>query len=145
MEKLFTETCSCVLNSRRNHNTFASGKGYIGKPVIYAKNTDKSLDECRRITDKYRRMWTSVDVSLDECRRIKKLFFDSRRSGKWSYFVVVACNQSHVNCIQSDIGMRIFNFVVLFVITAPHKVPIRHISKTHLPVVSLNGSELELN
>ena len=32
--KLFTETCSCVLNSRRNHNTFASVKGHIGKQVL---------------------------------------------------------------------------------------------------------------
>ena len=29
--KLFTETCSCLLHSRRNHNTFGSVKGYIEK------------------------------------------------------------------------------------------------------------------
>ena len=43
------------------------------------------------------------------------------------------------------IGMRIFNFVVLSVITAPHNVLTPHISKIHLPIVSLNVSEAELN
>ena len=43
------------------------------------------------------------------------------------------------------IGMRIFNFVVLSVITAPHNVPIPHINKTHLRVISFNVSELELS
>ena len=38
--------------------------------------------------------------------------------------------------------MRIFNFVVLSVITARHNVPTPHISKTHLPIVSLNVCEL---
>ena len=41
--------------------------------------------------------------------------------------------------------MQIFNFVVLSVITAPHNIPTLHISKTHLPNVSLNIHELELN
>ena len=41
--------------------------------------------------------------------------------------------------------MRIFNFVILSVITAPHNVLTPHISKTHLPIVSLNVRELELN
>ena len=41
--------------------------------------------------------------------------------------------------------MRIFNSVILSVITAPHNVPTLHISKTHLPIVSLNARELELN
>ena len=36
--------------------------------------------------------------------------------------------------------MRIFNFVVLSVITAPHNVPTPHNSQTHLPIVSLNVS-----
>ena len=39
----------------------------------------------------------------------------------------------------------IFNFVVLSVITAPHNVLTPHISKTRLPIVSLNVSEAELN
>ena len=43
------------------------------------------------------------------------------------------------------IGMRILNFVVLSVITAPHNVLTPHISKTRLPIVSLNVSEAELN
>ena len=42
-------------------------------------------------------------------------------------------------------GMRIFNIVILSVITAPHNVPTPHISKIHLPNVSLNVRELELN
>ena len=42
-------------------------------------------------------------------------------------------------------GMRIFNFVILSVITAPPNVPTPHISKIHLPNVSLNVHELELN
>ena len=41
--------------------------------------------------------------------------------------------------------MRIFNFAVLSVITAPRNVPTPHISKTHLPIVSFNVRELELN
>ena len=41
--------------------------------------------------------------------------------------------------------MRIFIFVVLSVITAPHNVLTPHISKTRLPIVSLNVSEAELN
>ena len=38
--------------------------------------------------------------------------------------------------------MRIFNFVVLSVITAPDNVPTLPISKIHLPIVSLNVREL---
>ena len=41
--------------------------------------------------------------------------------------------------------MRIFNFVILSVITAPHNVTTPHIRKIHLPNVSLNVRELELN
>ena len=48
------------------------------------------------------------------------------------------CNSRHT-------GMRISNFVFLSVITAPRNVPTPHISKTHLPIVSLNARELELN
>ena len=51
------------------------------------------------------------------------------------------CNYATV----AHIGMRILNFVVLSVITAPHNVPTPHISKTHLSIVSLNIRELELN
>ena len=41
--------------------------------------------------------------------------------------------------------MRIFNFAVLSVTTAPHNVLTPHISKTHLPIVSLNVSDVEFN
>ena len=43
------------------------------------------------------------------------------------------------------IGMQIFNFVVLSVITAALNVPTPHISKTHLTFVLLNVRELELS
>ena len=39
--------------------------------------------------------------------------------------------------------MQIFNFVVLSVIITSHNVLTPHISKTHLPIVSLNVRELE--
>ena len=51
------------------------------------------------------------------------------------------CNYATVG----HIDMQIFNFVVLSVITAPHNIPTLHISETHLPNVSLNIHELELN
>ena len=41
--------------------------------------------------------------------------------------------------------MQILNFVILSVIIAPHNVLTPHISKTHLPIVSVNVHELELN
>ena len=51
------------------------------------------------------------------------------------------CNYATVD----HIGMRIFNFVALSVITATHNVFTPHISKTHLAIVSLNTREIELN
>ena len=51
------------------------------------------------------------------------------------------CNYATVG----HIGMQLFNFVVLSVITAPHNVPTPHISKTHFPIVSLNVRKLESN
>ena len=39
--------------------------------------------------------------------------------------------------------MQIFNFVVLSVIITSRNVLTPHISKTHLPIVSLNIRELE--
>ena len=39
--------------------------------------------------------------------------------------------------------MRIFNFVVLSLITAPHNVPPSYSSKTYLPIVSLKVLEFE--
>ena len=41
--------------------------------------------------------------------------------------------------------MRIFNSIVLSVITAPDNVPTPHISKTHLPIVSLNVRKVEFD
>ena len=41
------------------------------------------------------------------------------------------------------IGMQIFNFVVLSAIITSRNVPTSHISKTHLPVVSLHVRERE--
>ena len=41
--------------------------------------------------------------------------------------------------------MRIFNFVILSVVTAPYNVPTPHINKTHLPLVLLNVRQLEFN
>ena len=41
--------------------------------------------------------------------------------------------------------MQIFNFIVLFVITAHHIFLAPRISKTHLPIYSLNVRELKLN
>ena len=49
------------------------------------------------------------------------------------------CNYATVD----HIGMQIFNFVVLSVIIAPQNILTPHISKTSLPIVSLNVSELE--
>ena len=43
------------------------------------------------------------------------------------------------------VGMQIFNFVVVSVIIAHRNVLTLHISKIHLPIVSLNVRELELN
>ena len=40
--------------------------------------------------------------------------------------------------------MRIFNFEVLSVITAPHNVSTLHISKIHFPIILLNAPEVEL-
>ena len=75
-------------------------------------------------------------MSVDECRRIKKFFLDSRHGP-----IFCSCNYA----TEDHIGMRIFDFVVLSLITAPHNVLTPHFSKTHLPIVSLNVREVELN
>ena len=93
---------------------------YIQKK-IYSKNTDK----CRRVQ-------TNVDESqnnVDKCRRVQ------------------TC--SHQTSVDESLDGRShryanFQFVVLSVITAPYNVPTPHISKTHLPNVSLHVRELEL-
>ena len=51
------------------------------------------------------------------------------------------CNNAKVG----HTGKRNFNFVALFVITAPRNVLTPHINKTHLPIVLLNVREVELN
>ena len=43
------------------------------------------------------------------------------------------CNYATIG----HIGMQIFNFVILSVITAPQNAPTPHISKTHLAIVLL--------
>ena len=68
------------------------------------------------------------------------MFLDSRKSDTWIPF---CCCYNYGTV--GHIGMPIFNFIVLPVITAPHNVPTTHISKTHLPIVSLNVRELEFN
>ena len=49
------------------------------------------------------------------------------------------------NATVGYIGMRMFNILILSVITAPRNVPTPHISKIHLPIASRNVCELELN
>ena len=92
----------------------------------------------------HRRMQTSVDKS----RRVqtnRKMFQkkfpekNSRKSDTWSYFVFVAIMQ------QQAIQVCKFSFVVLSVIIVPQNVLFPHISKIHLPFISLNVSALELN
>ena len=51
------------------------------------------------------------------------------------------CNYATV----THIGMRIFNSVVLSMITAPHNIPTPHFSEIHFPIGSINVRELELN
>ena len=97
---------------------------YIQKK-IYSKNTDESLDKCRRVQ-------TNVDESqnnVDKCRGVQ------------------TC--SHQTSVDESLDGRShryanFQFVVLSVITAPYNVPTPYISKTHLPNVSLHVCELEL-
>ena len=74
----------------------------------YSKNTDESLDECRRVTDVCRQMKTSVD----ECRRV---------THGPILLLLQLCNSRPHRYANS-------NSVVLFVITAPHNVPTPHIS-----------------
>ena len=66
-----------------------------------------------------------------------------------THFPLIPENVAHSWCCSyatvGHINMRIFNFVILSVITAPHNVPTPHINKTHLPIVLLNVRELELN
>ena len=83
-----------------------------------------NLDVRRQVT---RRVWMSADVSLDECRKMAPFS--------------CCCNLATVG----HIGMQIFNFIVPSVIIAHHSVLSPRISKTHLPISSLNVGELKLN
>ena len=76
---------------------------------------------------------------VNKCRRIKN-FFNSRKSGTWSNFVAVAFMQQQATLVCEFSILQIFS-----VITAPHNLPTPHISKTYLPIVSLNVRGLEFN
>ena len=105
-------------NWKHTHNHFllyhllftVSGISYcMCLSVIYSKNTDESLDECRRMqtsVDKSldecrdcRRFTRRMQTNVDECRRIKKHFFDSRKSDTWSHFVVVTIMQQQTTSV----------------------------------------------
>ena len=61
----------------------------------------------------------------------------------WSILIPFCCCCNYATV--GHIGIRLFNFVVLSVITVPHNLPTPHIGKTHLPNVSLRVCKLELN
>ena len=88
-----------------------------------------NLHMCRQVTRRVRR---SVDVSLDECRQMQTRVDESK------ILTLIPERAGHI-------GMLIFNFVVSSVITAHHSVLSPRISKTHLPISSLNVRELKLN
>ena len=89
--------------------------------LIYSKNTDESIDECRR-----------VQTNVEECRRIKNFYFDSRKSDTWSHFLIVA-----IMAQKATSGMQIFNFIVL----CYYCYSILY----NLPICPLNVRELKLN
>ena len=66
-----------------------------------------------------------------------------RQFQKKGHVVQFCCYYNYATV--GHIGMRVFNFVILSVITTLYNVPTFHISKTHLPIVSLNIREVELN
>ena len=85
-------------------------------------SVDESLEEwneCRRVT-------RQVQTNVEECRRIKKIFFDSRKSDTAAFFC--CCNHA----IVGHVGMRIFNFVLLSVITAPPSIVPPNVRKLEL-------------
>ena len=67
----------------------------------------------------------------------------NKTSTFWSILIPFSCCCNYATV--GHIGIRLFNFVVLSVITVPHNLPTPHISKTHLPNVSLRVCKLELN
>ena len=59
--------------------------------------------------------------------------------------MVPFCCYCNYYATVGHISMRIFNFLALSMITAPHNVPTPDISKIHFPIALLNVRELELN
>ena len=95
-----------------------------------------NLDECRQVT---RRVLMGYLTSVDKCRRVQANqngFFDSIMI----HGPICCCNYA----TAGRIGMYIFNFIVSSVIIAHQSVLTPRISKTHLPISSLNLHELEL-
>ena len=134
---------------------------------MYSKNTDQSLEECRRVqtnadesqtnADECRRVQTSHQINLEECRHVTKQVWTSVYGSLDDYrqiqtsvdesklFTLIlenvymvpfscCCNYAPVG----HIGMQILNFRVSFPIIAHHSVLTSDISKTHLPISSLN-------
>ena len=94
-----------------------------------------NLNECRQVT---RRMWTSLDGLQDECRQMWMSV------GESTMFTLISEKVKHdpfcccCNYATVDHIMQIFNVIVSSVIIAHHSVLTPHISKTHLPISSLN-------
>ena len=84
-----------------------------------------NVDESQTTVDECRGVFRQVQRNVDECRRIIIFSSDSKKSDTWL--------------------IQIFNFVAISVIIAPQNVITPYISKTNLPIVSLNVRELELN
>ena len=85
--------------------------------------------------DESRQLIRRVQTNVDDCRRIKSFFFHSWKSGTWSHFIAVAIMQQQATSVCS--------FSIFVVLSDNVLTP--HISKTHLPIVSLNVREVELN
>ena len=93
-----------------------------------------NVEECRRVT---RRVWTNVD----EWGRTKNFFPLISEKVTHSPIFLLLQLRNYANYPINAI-MQIFNFIVLSVINAHHSIFIPHISKTHLPISSLNVREL---
>ena len=96
-----------------------------------------NVEECRRVT---RRVWTNVD----KWGRTKNFFPLISEKVTHSPIFLLLQLRNYANYPINAI-MQIFNFIVLSVINAHHSIFIPHISKTHLPISSLNVRELALN
>ena len=127
----------------------------------------KSLDDCRRITDAYRRMQPSVDESLgeyrrvtEECRRMQTTAdesLDEHRQIKTSVdesknLCLIREKVTHVPillllqiCNIRSHRQENVQFCSFICENTPHIVLSPYISKIYLPIVSLNVRELEMN